>query len=149
MESSRGALESWSWNDVQAWLSEQPALAKYAKELEVRGCAALDISGLAVSRTPCKLLGLPVQGTTGKELVCFSNELLVDVGICNPLHRMQLLNRRDEVLQKENSSGFIPALGSINRAPSAAANPLYARQPSGLQVRPAHRCQADAQQPLL
>ena len=35
MEAARGPVEQWTFSDVQQWLSEQPQLARYAKDLEV------------------------------------------------------------------------------------------------------------------
>lgn len=45
-----------------------------------------------------------LQGTTGKELVALTDELLQSIDISNPLHRLQLLNRRDELMAQKCSS---------------------------------------------
>ena len=63
----------------------------------------------------------------------------MDAGISNALHRLQLINRRDELVlaerEKQANSGFIPAGGTVNRSSPSVAGPAWGRQNSGLQVR--------------
>ncbi|KAK9813267.1 hypothetical protein WJX72_011692 [[Myrmecia] bisecta] len=91
-------LDSWSADTVRAWLTGHPSLNVYAKK--------------------------QLKGTTGRDLAKITDEILVQIGIKNPLHRLQLLNQRDEVLQRfapptpssEPSSGHPSDSGS---APSS------------------------------
>ena len=147
--SSRGFLEAWTLSDVQQWLAEQPALSRYAKELEVlfskykqkllllSSAAALKArNGTAgmLSWAASSLQSLP-QGTTGKELLCLDDEMLAEVGVSSRLHRKQLLNRRDELVEAEKhlKSTYIPAAGAVHRSP-LPSTPSWGRQTSGLQA---------------
>lgn len=42
-----------------------------------------------------------VQGTTGKELMKLTDDILTQIGIKNPLHRMQLINTRDDLIAQQ------------------------------------------------
>ena len=43
-----------------------------------------------------------MQGTTGKELMKLTDDILTQIGIKNPLHRMQLINTRDDLLTQQD-----------------------------------------------
>lgn len=45
-----------------------------------------------------------MQGLTGQQLAVISEEKLVERGICSKLQRVQLLNRRDELLLMDEGS---------------------------------------------
>ena len=42
-----------------------------------------------------------MQGTTGKELLKLDDDILAQIGIKNPLHRMQLINLRNDLLTQQ------------------------------------------------
>ena len=68
-----------------------------------------------------------LQGTTGKELMKLTDDILAQIGIKNPLHRMQLINTRDDLLaQQDQDAGVLsPATqlaGSCH--PRDAGSPL-------------------------
>lgn len=70
-------------------------------------------SPLSGSSRPIQVL----QGTTGKELMKLTDDILTQIGIKNPLHRMQLVNTRDDLLaQQEQDTAVSPA-----RKPTPAA----------------------------
>ncbi len=50
-----------------------------------------------------------LQGTTGKELLQLDTQMLLDIGIQNPLHRLQLINRRQESAAAESSKAKAPS----------------------------------------
>ena len=51
------------------------------------------------------------QGTTGKELMKLTDDILIQIGIKNPLHRMQLINTRDDLLaQQEQDTAVSPSV---------------------------------------
>ena len=58
------------------------------------------------------------------ELVAFTDKLLQDIDVKNPLHRLQLLNRRNELLAQE-LEGSVPA-----PTPALAAPKELLRAPS-------------------
>ena len=45
-----------------------------------------------------------LQGTTGRELLQLTDALLEQVGVKNPLHRLQLLGRRDDVVMQQKAA---------------------------------------------
>ena len=45
-----------------------------------------------------------LQGTTGRELLQLTDALLEQVGVKNPLHRLQLLGRRDDVVTQQKAA---------------------------------------------
>ena len=47
---------------------------------------------------------LCLQGTTGRELLQLTDALLEQVGVKNPLHRLQLLGRRDDVVTQQKAA---------------------------------------------
>ena len=94
------AIDLWSWTDVDEWLKTQPALARYAdQELKVFRNPEDKISRSHWSDNHSLVLQ-NAQGTTGRDLLQLDAQLLEDIGIINPLHRLQLINRRDELLQE-------------------------------------------------
>lgn len=72
------------------------------------------------------LMGLSAaQGTTGKDFMCLTDDMLKEAGITNGMHRMMLLNRRNELLQfTPPGSPSIPANRmSTSAAPSCLPSP--------------------------
>lgn len=66
-----------------------------------------------------------LQGTTGKELMQLDDEILAQIGIKNPLHRMQLINARNDLLAQQDqssgsTSGSPAASGSRSGSPAAS-----------------------------
>ena len=58
-----------------------------------------------------------VQGTTGKELMKLTEDILTQIGIKNPLHRMQLINTRNDLIaQQEQDTAVSP---SVQLTPSS------------------------------
>lgn len=119
--------------------------ARFGQVLHRAGGAYGWASGPSATVRPVFRVVLPhiptstrIQGTTGKELVCFTNELLAEAGVTNGLHRMLLLNRRDELLSAEKerqaNNGYIAAGGAVLRAAPPGAGSTWIRQNSGLQV---------------
>lgn len=55
-----------------------------------------------------------MQGTTGRDLQDLTDSILLDIGIANPLHRVQLLNQisgiRDEILSDQVFTTFHESL---------------------------------------
>lgn len=94
---------AWTSEDVKHWLKEHESLNKYAKQL---------------------------KGTTGKELMKLTDDILSQIGIKNPLHRMQLINTRDDLLaQQDQESAVSPARQLASTAGSShhtdAGSPLH------------------------
>lgn len=58
------------------------------------------------------------QGLNGQQLADLSDQTLVDKGVASKLHRMQLLNRRDELLlmdeEAEKDNDPIPSASRNN-----------------------------------
>ena len=70
-----------------------------------------------------------VQGTTGKDLVKLSEEILAQIGIKNPLHRMQLINTRDDLLAQQEQSNACSSPSQLSPSPSSGTVP-YTATPS-------------------
>lgn len=64
-----------------------------------------------------------MQGTTGKELLQLDTQMLLDIGMKNPLHRMQLINRREETAAAL-SSGKAKGAPNHTRASFSTATSL-------------------------
>ena len=61
-----------------------------------------------------------VQGTTGKELMKLTDDILAQIGIKNPLHRMQLINTRDDLIaQQEQDTAVKDTDSPIMSKPSS------------------------------
>ena len=55
-----------------------------------------------------------MQGTTGKDLLLLTPELLLEIDISNPLHRIQLINRRDELVLRVGASSAMQPLAKAS-----------------------------------
>lgn len=68
-----------------------------------------------------------LKGTTGKELMRLTDDILTQIGIKNPLHRMQLINTRDDILaqQEQDAAVLSPATQLADSShPRSAGGPL-------------------------
>ena len=75
------------------------------------------------------------QGTTGKDFMCLTDDMLKEAGITNGMHRMMLLNRRNELLQATPPGS--PPIPALRTSGSAAPSRLASPPGSGLWVRAA------------
>lgn len=66
-----------------------------------------------------------LQGTTGKELLKLTDDILAQIGVKNPLHRMQLINTRDDLLaEQEQDAAVLPAAAQVTgSSPRDAGSP--------------------------
>ena len=133
------SMVTWTSDDVKQWLKEHESLNKYTKQLKVQSCNETMPELCMASRNPLKPLsrfacvlsqgfkllltattGNILQGTTGKELMKLTDDILSQIGIKNPLHRMQLINTRDDLLtQQQQDSPISPASQLMPAASSA------------------------------
>ena len=74
-----------------------------------------------------------MQGTTGKELMKLTEDILTQIGIKNPLHRMQLINTRNDLIaQQEQDTAVSPSL-----QPTPSSNSLVRDNGSPVPSKPA------------
>ena len=66
-----------------------------------------------------------VQGTTGKELMKLTDDILAQIGIKNPLHRMQLINTRDDLIAQQQEDTAVKETDSPIMSKPSSPNPSF------------------------
>ncbi|KAL0028676.1 hypothetical protein WJX79_009990 [Trebouxia sp. C0005] len=92
------AMVFWTSEDVKQWLKEHESLNKYTKQL---------------------------KGTTGKELMKLTDDILTQIGIKNPLHRMQLINTRDDLIAQQEQDTAVKDTDSPIMSKPASPTPSF------------------------
>ena len=112
-------LTTWDSNHVQAWLAEQPALRLQHQLLQVDGidtgtCCQSNLLRSTYIYGRCVEPSSHMQGVTGPELAALTDKDLLSRGVTSRLQRVQLLNRRDELLllMSEDSEDAQPDIQS-------------------------------------